>query len=291
MLLAFRAGNIIQFDNFDWEIGRKWLVVNISFLFMLYSGSMSLKLAGVHIVTAYKNLAIFFITLGEWILNGQEVSRLVAGSIGLMILGPLLTGMTDLDYTFIGYMWLMFNILGTSLYVLLMRKSSKYFNLGEWGMSYYNNLISLPLLLAAAVLMGELPILYAYPHWFNPSFLVALGVSGALGFLISVASFWCISINSATTFSMLGALNKVPLSILGAFLFSAAVTLSNALSLAIGLCGGLLYAYGKYLEMEAKAKSTTGRPRGKHSMEEKEKHHGDAMNDLEAGEVGEEVSA
>jgi hypothetical protein len=88
---------------------------------------------------------------------------------------------------------------------------------------------------------------------------------GVSGFLISVCSFWAIKTTSATTYSIVGTLNKIPLTIIGFLFFGAPTNLTGTISIAIGsnltlkhlislgLGGGILYTWEK---QRARAKET-----------------------------------
>lgn len=61
------------------------------------------------------------------------------------------------------------------------------------------------------------------------------------GSLIAFSSFWCVRSTSATTYSVIGSLNKIPLSILGEFLFKEPLTNYGRLGVLVVVIGGLIY--------------------------------------------------
>ena len=56
-------------------------------------------------------------------------------------------GPTELDQLNPGYMWMALNCLSSAGYVLYMRKRIKHFNFKDFDTVYYNNLLSLPVML------------------------------------------------------------------------------------------------------------------------------------------------
>ena len=70
-------------------------------------------------------------------------------------------------------------------------------------------------------------------------------LSGISGILISVSSFWSVKATSPTTYSMVGTLNKIPLTILGFLLFDSPVSRLGGISIFICLLGGFLFTYAK----------------------------------------------
>ena len=61
-------------------------------------------------------------------------------------------------------------------------------------MVYYNNLLSLPICLPIAWLMGEFPAVLDAPLLHGPeanSFMLCALFSGVMGFVLNLASLWC----------------------------------------------------------------------------------------------------
>jgi hypothetical protein len=62
---------------------------------------------------------------------------------------------------------------------------------------------------------------------------------------ISYASAWCIRITSPTTYSMVGALNKLPIAVSGLLIFEKEVTKGGVLAILMGFGSGVVYASAK----------------------------------------------
>ena len=74
---------------------------------------------------------------------------------------------------------------------------------------YYNNALSLPLLCIVAAVTGEFSRVTAEPAIYVRGFQAAALLSAFCGFIISFCSLWFLSTTTATTFSLVGSLNKV----------------------------------------------------------------------------------
>jgi len=70
-------------------------------------------------------------------------------------------------------------------------------------------------------------------------------LSGLSSIFISYTSAWCVRVTSSTTYSMVGALNKLPIAISGLVFFDAPVTLPSVSAIGIGFVSGLVYAVAK----------------------------------------------
>ncbi|AES93597.2 GDP-mannose transporter GONST2 [Medicago truncatula] len=68
--------------------------------------------------------------------------------------------------------------------------------------------------------------------------------SGVLGLAISFTSMWFLHQTGATTYSLVGSLNKIPLSVAGILLFKVPTSLENSAR----LLAGVLFARAKIRE-------------------------------------------
>lgn len=73
----------------------------------------------------------------------------------------------------------------------------------------------------------------------------AMIFSGASAFAMSYASAWCVRTTSSTTYSMVGALNKLPIAVSGIVFFGDPATFSNVTAIMIGFIAGIVYSYAK----------------------------------------------
>lgn len=75
--------------------------------------------------------------------------------------------------------------------------------------------------------------------------------SGLGAIFISYCSAWCIRVTSSTTYSMVGALNKLPIAISGLIFFSSPVTFGSVSAIFIGFVSGIVYAMAKVKQSTA----------------------------------------
>jgi len=162
----------------------------------------------------------------------------------MMTIGAILAGMNDLEFTVVGYFWMISNCLCTSSYILYMRHVSSTINLSKFGMVYYNNILSSMILLPILFIRQEQNVLFN-KEFQSSTFILANAVAGVLGFYLNFASVWCVSATSATTYAIVGSVNKVPITILGFWLFQARMTFEGLIFVAFATLGGFLYAYSK----------------------------------------------
>jgi GDP-mannose transporter len=241
----------VDYPAFDMNTAKSWLPLNLLFVSMLCTGFLSLVFNNVPMVTVCKNLTNFFTIFGDTWFFGEQVGKLTLLSVLIMTSGAVFAGFNDLGFSWAGYMWMFLNCLSTSGYVLYMRYASTTIKLPKFGMVFYNNLLSMFILFPLIIAMGELPALMD-PEIMTPYFIVSNIAAGFLGFYLNFASLWCVSTTSATTYAIVGSLNKVPITVLGFFMFDAALTSDGVWGIVIATLGGFLYAYSKIAENAAK---------------------------------------
>ncbi len=168
---------------------------------------------------------------------------------------PFSGSITDLEFNLPGYLWQIANCLCTSGYSLYLRgvmdQMASYTDdarpLSELSMVYFNNLLSLPLLLLLMLYNGEAMHVLHEPSLHNPYFQAAAVTSGIVSFGISFASLWFLSSSTPTTYSLVGSLNKVPIAVLSMFMFEDKnlTNIKNLASVALGLAAGVVFVHAK----------------------------------------------
>lgn len=92
---------------------------------------------------------------------------------------------------------------------------------------FYNNLLSIPVLLVCTLFLEDWSganVVKNFPLESRNNLMIAMFISGLSSVFISYTSAWCVRVTSSTTYSMVGALNKLPIAISGLIFFDAPVT-------------------------------------------------------------------
>uniref|UniRef100_H3GKF9 EamA domain-containing protein n=1 Tax=Phytophthora ramorum TaxID=164328 RepID=H3GKF9_PHYRM len=262
---------IVSYDPYDAKIARKWAPVTFFFVAMLYTGMQATAGLPIHIVTVFKNVTNIIIVFGEWRFFGERVGGLVLVSLGIMLMGAVMSSYSDVGgkatpSTLSGYFWMFLNCAATAGYVLYMRyaTSRSSLKISKFGMAFYNNLISLPLLAPPLVLNGEAFTVWSNPLLGNFNFTMLLFISGVLGVGLNLASFWyfaafqlfleLLSLHLLMSLTLGGGLNKIPTTFIGVLLLGEPLKPDTAIYVTFGMVGGILYGYAKFKEGEAAKK-------------------------------------
>ena len=113
---------------------------------------------------------------------------------------------------------------------------------------YYNNLLSIPILLLCSLFLenwSSANLARNFPPENRNSMIATMVLSGLSSVFISYTSAWCVRVTSSTTYSMVGALNKLPIALSGLIFFDAPVTAASVSAIFVGFVSGLVYAVAK----------------------------------------------
>uniref|UniRef100_A0A7S1XWK5 Sugar phosphate transporter domain-containing protein n=1 Tax=Phaeomonas parva TaxID=124430 RepID=A0A7S1XWK5_9STRA len=243
---SFKAAKQITYADFDWDIARQWLPVNLYFTGMLVSSFVTFKYLSVPMVTISKNLTNIIIVFADWKYNNTPVTYGVMAAFAFMVLGAFFAGYSDIHFSSTGYFWMGVNCFTTAGYVLSMRRMTQSIKLSKFGMVFYNNLISTPIMLTLALFKGEFGVLYeAGMDLWTPAFTFINVYAGSVGFLLNLASLWCVGSTSATTYAVVGSFNKVPTAIVGWFLFQSPISPETVTYMTIAMIGSFIYSAAK----------------------------------------------
>ena len=129
---------------------------------------------------------------------------------------------------------------------------------------FYNNLLTIPVLIVGSLLAEDWSsanLAKNFPAETRNAMAIGMIYSGMCAIFISYCSAWCIRVTSSTTYSMVGALNKLPIAVSGLIFFAAPVTLGSVSAIFIGFVSGIVYAWAKVRQSEiAKHALPTAQP-------------------------------
>jgi len=255
-LVAVRIASairLVQLEPWNWTIASTWFPSNVVFVAMLWTSLPALQLLGVGMVTILKSLTNLLTIFGDILFFGKSYGAGVWATLGLMALSAACGAITDINFNAAGYAWQLLNCFCTAGYSLTLRGAMDKVvpftrhqaRMNGLSMVMYNNLLSLPLLVLVAVLNGEIFTVFKEQSLRDPRFQAAVCMSVTCGFLISFCSLWFLSSTTATTYSLVGSLNKLPLAIVGLIFFDHVWNTENIVSILVGLIAGIVFARAK----------------------------------------------
>lgn len=257
---------LLQHRPFKFDEARRWFPVSLALVAMIYTGSKALQYMSIPLFTVFKNLTIVLIAYGELLFfNGSPVTRLALLSFIMMISSSVLAGWSDIVHgkvlkdgvdttgVIVAYFWMISNCLTTAFYALGMRSKIKEVGLKDFDTVFYNNLLTIPILIFFSLIFERGELMLSLDRFVDPGLdsemlpglVIALCVSGVSAFAISFGTSWCVRVTSSTTYSMVGALNKLPIAVAGMLFFKDPVTVGGVVGVFIAFFAGIVYTYSK----------------------------------------------
>ena len=197
---------------------------------------------------------------GEYLVWRRTPSPAAGGAIGVMVVGAVAAGATDLTFSAPGYAWVAVCVLSTAAYLILIRALKDRTGLNQNALLMYNNLIAAPLMAGYFLFVsGEVKAVAAAPQLRDPAFLAFLLLSTSQAFLLNLCIFWCTTVNSPLATTVTGQVKDIATTALGLVLFGdVLVSGRNLAALGVGLMGGVCYAAVGYAE-STRAAAAAGR--------------------------------
>ncbi|KAF7971282.1 hypothetical protein HWV62_21530 [Athelia sp. TMB] len=259
---AFKQFGLISLRDFDWQQAKAWFPISFLLVSVIYTGSKSLAYGEViwfgGRVTGLTMLSFLLMVLSSVVAAWADVSiasgvvdHLPSASASLGMGLDMVAGVVqrlNIQKLGIGYMWMMTNCLANAAFVLAMRKRIKVTGFTDWETMLYNNLLSIPVLIVFSLLFEDWSspnLSRSFPPETRSFLLFSIAFSGAAAVGISYTTAWCIRTTSSTTYSMVGALNKLPVAASGMIFFGDIVTFGSVLAITLGFIAGLVYAIAK----------------------------------------------
>jgi len=263
-LVVLKVLGYAKFRSLNKTDAKNWFPISVLLVLMIYTSSKALQFLAVPIYTIFKNLTIILIAYGEVLFFGGSVSSMELSAFLLMVLSSIVATWGDQQALASkaasqtlgeaagnasvllnpGYFWMFTNCISSALFVLIMRKRIKLSNFKDFDTMFYNNILGLPILLVASFCFEDWSSANLAVNLSNDS-LTAMIISGMASVGISYCSGWCVRVTSSTTYSMVGALNKLPIALSGLLFFDAPKNFLSILSIFIGFLSGIVYAVAK----------------------------------------------
>ncbi|PGH23207.1 GDP-mannose transporter [Polytolypa hystricis UAMH7299] len=269
-----KTAGIITYRDFNSDEAKKWFPISLLLIGMIYTGTKALQFLSIPVYTIFKNLTIILIAYGEVLWFGGSVTGMVLFSFGLMVMSSVIAAWADITHALSstgatdatakistlnsGYVWMLINCFCTASYVLGMRKRIKLTNFKDFDTMFYNNLLSIPILLFSSLFVEDWSsanLNLNFPPDTRNTIILTMVISGLSSVFISYTSAWCVRVTSSTTYSMVGALNKLPIALSGLMFFGDPVTFPSVSAITVGFVSGIVYALAK---VRQSAKPRTG---------------------------------
>lgn len=266
VIQGLKSASIINFRDYNHGEAKKWLPISVLLVAMIYTASKAMQYLSIPVFTIFKNVTIILIAYGEVLWFGGSVTPMTLFSFGIIVLSSVVAAWSDISIAKaaatdiagaaaasysslnVGYFWMFMNCVSNAGFVLFLRKRIKLTNFSDLDTMFYNNLLSIPVLLIGSLLFEDWSsenIVRNFPVDTRNTVFALMVLSGLFSLGISYTSGWCVRVTSSTTYSMVGALNKLPVALSGLIFFDTPVTFYSVTAIFLGFISGIVYAVAK----------------------------------------------
>lgn len=243
LLGVTEAGRISRRLSFEMLIPAVWLSL------FLFSNAESTRYINIPVLTVWKSVAPMMVALTERFYFGDRFSSNVYFAMLLIALSALVTGINDLEYSFVGYCWAVVNVATNVTYLASLRIYLHRANVSALDKTFHSNLLSLIPMVGLAFYTGESKHVMDDILRTSAGFRVVFVISGLLTTAVCATAFWTISVTNGATLSFIGGLNKVPMILISLLIFETRMNVAGWVGVILGIFAGIVF-------MRAKASSS-----------------------------------
>lgn len=215
----------------------KWYFISLLLTAMMLTGMKAIYYFQPTVFTLYKNTSIIFTALAELYFFDRKITWIAILSFVVMIASSLI-GDTNKEVEFVGYVWMLANILSTTAFVIHLKKLMAIDLSTRQESVLFTNLLSVPYTIILSLLFDE----FNFPPISFKLVLLIL-CSGITAYFTSFSTAWAMRVLSSTSYSMIGALNKLALSATGFMIFNEEYKQEKIISLFVGILASLIYSF------------------------------------------------
>lgn len=249
---------VMDIDIMSWEFSKPYLIYTVAFSTGVYTNMMCLNTSNVETVIVARALSPIIVSFLDFVFLGRELpSNRSLMALTLIVVGAF--GYASTDKAFIAqglhaYFWPFLYLIVITFEMVYGKKIVKSVNFKTLsGPVQYTNLFGWPPMLMFASMGGEFEKLhntveqYGATSTFDymaklPSHVTALVILGCLvGTGIGYSGWWCRDKVSATSFTLIGVLNKCITVFMNVIIWDQHATPFGIASLFLCLIGGSFY--------------------------------------------------
>jgi GDP-mannose transporter len=244
--IIFAMGNMgfMKVDPLEWSKIKQYFGVVFVFLANIFTNIKALQYSNVETVIVFRTCTTLAIAYGDFkFLNRGPPGSRILGCLFLIVLGAIIYVFADSSLQVESYFWVGLYFFFQCMDVLYIKYITNSVTMTSWGRSFYNNTLALPAILVVSFATGEMTRvteLFNEDYFTNFTyFMVAL--SCVMGLMISYTGFLCREAVSATSYSVVGNMNKVLTVIVNCLIWDKHASANGLVGLLLSLVGGALY--------------------------------------------------
>lgn len=222
-----------------WEKARPFSLACLIFFLCLLANTAALKSVNVETVIVARSCAPIAVSVLEHFTLGRALPT-CQGTMALLAIagGAVIYVISDEGFKIEGYTWLLLYFVFIVTEMVFVKFIVDTVPMSTWTRVYYNNTLSIPMVVVSSFLMGFGGFLEVEWTWWH---IAMVGLSCIVGVAISYAGFHLRKMVSATTFTVIGVLCKLMTVMLNDVVWSQHSNLMGHIGLLLCIAAGFAY--------------------------------------------------
>jgi len=237
--------NYLKVDALEYNKVKAYAGVVLVFIFNLFTNIKALEYSNVETIIVFQTLTSLAVAYGDFkLLKSGLPSNQVILSLCIIVLGAVLYIFTDSTFKVEAYFWVLLYFIAKVTDMLYTKHIVDTVPMSSWGRSFYNNYLSLVPVFLMILMSNEhnkVQQLYESGEIGNGAFVLVF-LSCIVGLGISISGFVCRELISATSFSVVGNMNKILTIFINFVVWEYHASFQGLACLLICLIGGAYYA-------------------------------------------------
>jgi len=254
VLGSLHVMGIVAIQGLDRQVLTKYALYVVIFIAGIYSNMQALRFANVDTVIVFRSATPIVVSCMDFLFLGRELpSPRSLGALGIIIMGSLWYVYCDEsraskeeapDYT-----WPIVYTCVIAIEMTYGKLLIRDLKLNLTTTVFVTNALALVPMVCLGLLRGEMDLQAAY---FTPYAVAMLALSCIVSSCIGYSSWGCRSIISATSFTIVGVLNKISTILLNIAIWDKHANALGTIGLLLCLGGGALYQQAPLRTVESK---------------------------------------
>lgn len=234
----------VKVDELEWTKVRPYMLYIAAFSGGIYCNLRALEHSNVETIIIFRSCSPLLVSICDYLFLGRELpsSRSIMALVGILV-GAMSYVYTDKAFHLEGFQAYFWAVLYFFIICFEMTYGKVITNsvpmASSWGPVYYTNVIGILSTLFIGLCMGDFADVGSI-NWTREA-VVAVSISAIIGIGISYSAWSCRAKVTATTFTLVGVVNKLFTIFLNCLMWDAHASPMGLFSLLLCLACGTLY--------------------------------------------------
>jgi len=234
-------------DMFDSGILYKVLPLTLLYISMICFSNLTLRWSQVSFYQVARSLTIIFSIIFTYFMLGKTTTWPEIKPCLVVVVGFILGVMGEVDFVIWAVVFGICSSVFLAIYAIKVKTVIEVdFHNDQWIVTLYNTVEAIVLMVPIIFLSGEIGILLTLPIIHDARFWGMLFLSGIVGFLINIATFFQIKTTSPLTANLSGTVKACVQTILGVLIWKNEISIMNGFGIALVIGGSLWYSLVRY---------------------------------------------